>query len=108
MTILSTHPRPILRRREDEQEDEDDRDRATGPLVRLAVREALLEAFADLVDDVRLAEVDGMAHVYVSVRLTASTCPERIRAIAREAYRTVGGEPVVAHVSTACPARGRR
>ncbi|MEU7889607.1 hypothetical protein AB0B54_29230 [Microbispora bryophytorum] len=100
MTIPSRRPRPITRRQEDEQ----DRDQATAPLARLAVR----EAFTDLVDDVRLTEVDGMAHVYVSVRLAATTCPELIRATAREAYRTVRGEPVVAHVSAACPACRRR
>ncbi|GGO28739.1 hypothetical protein [Microbispora bryophytorum] len=104
MTIPSRRPRPITRRQEDEQ----DHDQATAPLARLAVRNALREAFTDLVDDVRLTEVDGMAHVYVSVRLAASTCPELIRATAREAYRTVRGEPVVAHVSAACPACRRR
>ncbi|GLX10216.1 hypothetical protein [Microbispora sp. NBRC 16548] len=104
MTILSRQPRPIPRH----QEDEEHRDQATDPLARLAVREALHEAFTDVVDDVRLAEVDGMAHVYVSVRLTASTCPERIRATAREAYRAVRGEPVVAHVAVSCSTHGRR
>lgn len=104
MTILSGRPRPIPRH----QEDEEHREQAASPLARLAVRRALHEAFTDVVDDVLLAEVDGMTHVYVSIRPTASTCPEHIRAIAREAYRAVRGEPVVAHVAASCSVRGRR
>ncbi|WP_432931871.1 hypothetical protein ACQPZZ_12915 [Microbispora sp. CA-135349] len=108
MTTLSTDPRPIPRGQEDEQADEKDRDPVTGPIARRTVRKALQEAFTEAVDDVRLAEVDGMVHIYVSIRPTTSALPERIRATAREAYRrVVRGEPVVAHVAAPCSARGR-
>ncbi|WP_327045312.1 hypothetical protein OG320_26940 [Microbispora sp. NBC_01189] len=103
MTILSTEPPLIPRRRNDKE----DREQATGPLTRLAVREALEKAFTDVVDDVRLAEVDGMAHVYVSIRPATSACPERIRTTAREAYRAVCGEAAVAHVVVSCPVHRR-
>ncbi|MEN3533629.1 hypothetical protein AAH991_00825 [Microbispora sp. ZYX-F-249] len=103
MTILSTEPHPIPRR----QGGGKDRDEATGPIARLAVREALQQAFTDVVDDVRLVEVDGMVHVYVSIRPATNACPEHIRATAREAYWAVHGEPVVAHVAASCFTDGR-
>ncbi|GAB3159752.1 hypothetical protein [Microbispora hainanensis] len=104
MTIPSTEAHPIPRR----QDGRKDRDEATGPIARLAVREALQQAFTDVVDDVRLVDVDGMVHVYVSIRPTASSCPEHIRATAREAFRrAVHGEPVVAHVAASCSTHGR-
>ncbi|GAB3142846.1 MULTISPECIES: hypothetical protein [Microbispora] len=103
MTIARTELRPIPRR----QDGGRDRDEATGPLARRAVRETLREVFTDVVDDVRLVEIDGMVHVYVFIRPIASACPEHIRATAREAYRAVHCEPVVAHVAASCSAHGR-
>ncbi|GIH72595.1 hypothetical protein [Sphaerimonospora thailandensis] len=104
MRILSTEPSPISQR----QDREADREQVAGPAARLAVRDSLDEAFAYMVDDVRLAEVDGTLHIYVSVNPAASAGPEHIRAAAREAYReAVSGGPdvvapvVVAHVAVA-------
>ncbi|WP_182906879.1 hypothetical protein [Microbispora sp. H13382] len=105
MTILSTDPRPVPRR----QDGEESREQATGPVARRTVREALQEEFTETVDDVRLADIDGMVHIYVCIRPTASACPELIRAAAREAYRrAVHGEPVVAHVAAPAAGQGRR
>ncbi|KAA9375481.1 hypothetical protein F5972_27400 [Microbispora cellulosiformans] len=105
MTILNTGPRRLPRL----QDDDENREEATGPLVRRAVREALREEFTGAVDDVRLADIDGMVHIYVCIRPTASAHPELIRATAREAYRrAVHGGPVVAHVAAPGAGQGRR
>ncbi|WP_169951060.1 hypothetical protein [Microbispora sp. H11081] len=109
MTILSTGPRPIPL----PQEGEETREHAKTPHarrpVREAVREALQEEFTETVDDVRLADIDGMVHIYVCVRPAATTCPELIRAAAREAYRrAVHGAQAVAHVAAAGAGQGRR
>ncbi|MFC4057225.1 hypothetical protein ACFOWE_02905 [Planomonospora corallina] len=103
MTILRSEPRPTRRR----QDHEEKTTAPVAPVALLAVREALHEAFAHAVDDVRLAEVDGTVHVYVSVAPAPSAAPERIRAAAREAYRRAvrGGPGAVAHVAVA--GRGR-
>ena len=113
MTILSTGLRPIPL----PQEGEENREHATTPharrpvreAVREAVQEALQEEFTETVDDVRLADIDGMVHIYVCVRPAAPTCPELIRAAAREAYRrAVHGAQAVAHVAAAGAGQGRR
>ncbi|WP_182876391.1 hypothetical protein [Microbispora sp. H10670] len=105
MTILSTDPRPLPRR----DDREENREQATGPVARGIVRKALQEEFTGTVDDVRLADIDGMVHIYVCIRPAASACPELIRATAREAYRrVVQGGPVVAHVAAPDAGQGRR